>query len=385
MKQIYLDYNATTSIKPQVADVIIENIKEIFGNPSSIHQFGQRSRKFLDESREKVALLINCQPDEIVFTSCGTESNNAVLKSTFAYSQKSSFSIVTSAIEHQSVLNVCKYLEELGVKIIYLPVDEYGKIVIQSIEKSLDKNTKLVSIMLANNDVGTIQPITEIANILKSKKILFHSDAVQGLGKIQIDVKELNLDFMSLSAHKIYGPKGIGALYIKRGAKLSALIHGGSQERNRRAGTENLLGIIGFGKACEIAKEELVVSSNKAARLRDKLEAGILSKIENVTVNGDKNSRLPNTLNISFEGIEADSLLMNLDLMGIAVSSGSACSASSLKPSHVLLAMGRSSKDAFNAIRFSIGYDNTEEEIDYVLKILVDIVKKLREMSPVYK
>lgn len=385
LKRIYLDNNATTPVHPEVLEAMLPYFKEIFGNPSSIHWFGQQAHIAVENAREKVAELIGADDtSEIIFTSGGTEANNLAIKGVaFALKEKGNH-IITSQIEHHAVLNPCKNLEKFGFEITYLPVDKYGIVDLEALKKSISPKTILVSIMFANNEVGTIQPIEEISKICQKNGVYFHTDAVQAVGKIHIDVKKLGINMLSLSAHKIYGPKGVGALYIKKGTRIQPILHGGHHEKNRRAGTENVSGIVGLGKACEIAKRDIEQEIKNLTYLRDKLWKGISEKIDNVQLNGHPEKRLPNTLNVSFKYIEGESILLNLDLKGVAVSTGSACTSGTLEPSHVLEAMGVDPVFSQGAIRFSLGRENTEEEIDYVVNILPEIVSKLRAMSPLY-
>ncbi|MFN3966081.1 MAG: cysteine desulfurase NifS [Endomicrobiia bacterium] len=391
MKKVYLDYNATTPTHPEVVKAMLPYYEEIFGNPSSIHMFGQEAKKTIEEARQKIADFLFAKPEEIFFTSGGTESNNLAIKGVVYANQERGKHIITSLIEHHAVLNPCKYLEKKGFKVTYLPVDKYGLVDPDDVKKAITKETILVTIMHANNEVGTIEPISEIGKVIReisentNHKIYFHTDAVQSVGKIPVNVKELNVDLLSLSGHKIYGPKGIGAIYIRKGTKIEPLLHGGHHERNRRAGTENVAGIVGLGKAIEIAKENMQKEIEYLTKLRDKLYNGIIEKIENVYLNGHPTKRLPNTLNVCFEFVEGESIILNLDMKGIAVSSGSACTSGSLEPSHVLSAMGVPPAIAQGSIRFSLGKDNTEEDIDYVLEVLPEIVQRLRSMSPLYK
>jgi len=385
MKRVYLDHNATTPTHPEVVKAMLPYFEEVFGNASSIHQFGQQARKAIDEAREKVAEFIGAKPEEIVFTSGGTESNNLAIKGILYANESKGKHIITSSIEHHSVLNPCKYLEKKGFKVTYLPVDKYGVIEPEGVKEAISNETILISIMHANNEVGTIESITEIGTIAKEKEIHFHTDAVQSVGKIPVNVNELNVDLLSLSGHKIYGPKGIGALYIRKGTRVQPLIHGGHHEKNRRAGTENVPAIVGVGKAIEIVNETMETGLIHLTNLRNKLCSGIGEKIDHVQLNGHPGKRLPNTLNMSFEFVEGESIILNLDMKGVAVSSGSACTSGSLEPSHVLKAMGVDSAIAQGSIRFSLGKDNTEEDIDYVLEILPEIISRLRAMSPLYK
>lgn len=385
MKRVYLDHNATTPTHPEVLEAMLTYFNDSFGNPSSIHQFGQQARKAIDEAREKVANFISAKPEEIVFTSGGTEADNFAIKGVIYANEQNGGHIITSSIEHHAVLNPCEYLEKKGFKVTYLPVDKYGLIDPEETKKAITKETILITIMHANNEVGTIEPIAEIGRIAKERNITLHTDAVQSAGKIPVSVNELHVDLLSLSGHKIYGPKGIGVLYIRKGTRIQPLIQGGHHEKNRRAGTENVPAIVGLGKAIEIAKDTMEKESIRLTNLRNKLCGGIAEKIDHVLLNGHPGKRLPNTLNMSFEFVEGESIILNLDLKGIAVSSGSACTSGSLEPSHVLKAMGVEPAIAQGSIRFSLGKDNTEEDVDYVLEVLPEIIIRLREMSPLYR
>ncbi|HIE36376.1 MAG TPA: cysteine desulfurase NifS [Candidatus Omnitrophica bacterium] len=382
---VYLDYNATTPLDKRILEKMILYLKEIYSNPSSIYKFAQEAKGAVEEARAKVADLIFADVEEIIFTSGGTESNNTAIKGVaFALKDKGKH-IITSKIEHHAVLNPCKFLEEQGFEVTYLNVDEYGVIDLEQLKKSIRKDTILVSVMYANNEVGTIQPIKEIAQICKEKEVYFHTDAVQAVGKIPVDVKDLGVDLLSLSSHKLYGPKGVGALYVRRGVKFAPLLHGGYHERSRRAGTENVAGIVGLGEAVKIAKEEMLENEKKITPLRNKLEEGLRERIPEIKINGHPIKRLYNTLNVCIKYIEGESILINLDFEGICASSGSACTSGSLKPSHVLLAMGISHEIAHGSLRFSLGKYNTEEDIDKVLEVLPPIVEKLRRMSPFWR
>jgi len=385
MKRVYLDHNATTPTHPEVVKAILPYYKEVFGNASSVHQFGQQARKAIDEAREKIANFIGASPKEIVFTSGGTEANNLALKGVAYANERKGKHIITSSMEHHAVLNPCKYLEKKGFKVTYLPVDKYGLVDPEKVRRAVTKETILISIIHANNEVGTIEPVAEIGKIAKEIGIYFHTDAAQTVGKIPVNVNELNIDLLSLSGHKIYGPKGIGVLYIRKGTRIQPLIQGGHHEKNRRAGTENVPAIVGLGKAIEIAKATMEKESMRLTNLRNKLCSGIGEKIDYVRLNGHPGRRLPNTLNMSFEFVEGESMILSLDLEGIAVSTGSACTSGSLEPSHVLKAMRVDPAVAQGSIRFSLGKDNTEEDIDYVLEVLPEIVTRLRAMSPLYK
>ncbi|MBM3242348.1 cysteine desulfurase NifS [Candidatus Poribacteria bacterium] len=386
MKRIYLDHNATTPVHPEVKEAMLPYYEEFFGNASSVHSYGREAREAIDVAREQVAELIGASsPTEIVFTSGGTESDNHAIKGT-AYFQvnKKGNHIIISPIEHHAVENTCEYLEKKGFEVTHLKVDKYGVIDLQSLEDAIKDTTILISVMHANNEVGTIQPLAEVGKIAKERGIILHTDAVQSVGKIPVDVNDLGVDLLSLSGHKIYGPKGIGALYIRKGTRIDSLLHGGHHERNRRAGTENVPGIVGLGKAAELAKKNLESERKHLWMLTEKLRVGIQEKIEFVRQNGPIESRLPGTLNFSFEFIEGEGLILSLDMHGICVSTGSACTSGSLEPSHVLTAMGLSAEIAHGSVRFSLGRDNTEEEIDYVLEVLPNVVNRLRAMSPLY-
>ena len=384
MKRIYLDHNATTPLHPEVLEAMLPYYKEAFGNPSTIYSFGQETRKATDEARETVANLIGASPEEIIFTSGGTEADNLALKGVPAALEKKGKHIVASSIEHHAVLSTLKYLEKRGYKVSFLPVDEHGWLDPGELEEAITSQTVLISVMHANNEVGTIEPISEIGEIAQKAGIYLHTDAVQTIGKIKVNVDDLKVDLLSLSAHKFYGPKGVGALYVRKGTRIYPLLHGGYQERRRRAGTENVAGIVGLGKAAEIAPKEMVQQSRRESNLRDRLEKMIRENINHCRLNGHPTQRLPNTLNISFEFIEGESLILNLDLKGIAASTGSACTSGSLEPSHVLMAMGVSPEIAQGSIRFSLGRGNRKEDIDYTVKNLVEIVGRLREMSPLF-
>ncbi|MGI6423944.1 MAG: cysteine desulfurase NifS [Tepidanaerobacteraceae bacterium] len=387
LKQIYMDNAGTTQMRQEVLDEMIPYFIDKFGNPSTIYYYGREAKAALEDSREKIAQLINADPMEIFFTSGGTESNNWALRGVTAANKKKGNHIITSSIEHHAVLHTCEDLERQGFRVTYIPVDKDGLVDANHVINAITENTILVSIMHANNEIGTIQPIEEIVKLVKQKnpKILFHTDAVQTVGKIPVDVKDLGVDLLSMSGHKIYGPKGVGALYIKKGTRIAPFITGGAQERNRRAGTENIPGIVGFGKAAELAKEELKQQHDKLINLRDKLIKGILDKVPYTRLNGHPSLRLPNNVNISFEFIEGEAMLLNLDMKGICASSGSACTSGSLEPSHVLLGIGLPHEIAHGSLRLTLGRNNSEEEVDYVLEVLPNIVGRLREMSPIFE
>jgi len=384
VKKIYMDYNATSPLHPEVLDAMLPFLKDNFGNPSSIHWAGRCVTKYVEEAREKVANLLNAHPTEIVFTGGGSESDNFAIKGV-AYALKDKGThIITTQVEHPAVLNTCAYLEKIGYEVTYLPVDREGMIDLDELKSSITDRTILLSVMYANNETGNILPIKEIGEITSDRGILFHTDAVQAVGKTAIDSKDLKVDLLSMSGHKLYGPKGVGSLYVKKGTMLIPLIHGGHQERNRRAGTENTPGIVGLGKACEVGKRDVEYQSRYLANLRDTLHKRIIDKLDHVILNGHPTERLPNTLNLNFEFVEGEALLISLDLEGVAVSTGSACSSGSVGPSHVLTAMGVPSETAQGSIRFSLGKDNTEEDIEHVIGVLPNIVTRLRSMSPLY-
>lgn len=383
MDRIYLDNAATTPVDKRVLEAMLPYYSDVFGNPSSLYSYGQEAKKAIEEAREKVAKALGADADEIYFTSGGSESDNWALKGV-AYALKDKGNhIITTEIEHPAVLNTCRYLEKEGFKITYLPVDEYGLVKPEDLKKAITDKTILVSIMFANNEIGTIEPIEELVKIAHEKNVYFHTDAVQAVGNVPIDVKKLDVDLLSLSAHKIYGPKGVGALYIKKGIKIHSLIQGGTQEKNRRAGTENVAGIVGLGEAIELITKNLDSHINKLTFLRDKLINGILEKIPYTRLNGHPTKRLPGNVNVSFEFIDGESLILNLDMAGICASSGSACTSGSLEPSHVLLAIGLSKELARGSLRLTIGKENTEEDIDKVLEVLPQIIKRLRSISQI--
>ena len=384
-RRLYMDYSATTPVKKEVLDEMMPYLTDYFGNASSFHTFGREAKKALDKAREQVASLINAKPSEIYFTAGGTESDNWALQGVaFTHKDKGNH-IITSKIEHHGILHTCEYLEKHhGFEITYLDVDSEGKVRIDELEAAIKDTTVLISIMFANNEIGTIQPIAEIGQIAKKHNIIFHTDAVQAAGNIPIDVKDLNVDLISMSSHKIYGPKGIGALYIKTGTKLHTFVHGGAQEKRRRAGTENIPSIVGYGKAAEIAKSNMQNHIDNLTSLKAKLIDGILDKIPYTRVNGSMEDRLPGNVNFSFEFIEGEGILLMLDMLGIAASSGSACTSGSLDPSHVLMAIGLPHEIAHGSLRLSIGDFTTEEDIDYIIEKLPAVIERLRSMSPLY-
>lgn len=385
-RKVYLDNAATTKVRKEVVDEMVKYLNENYGNPSSsIYEIGRITKQAVVKSRDIISSFINCGEKELYFTSGGTEADNWAIKGTaFAYQNKGKH-IITTKIEHHAVLHTCEYLKKFGFEITYLNVDKYGMIDLQELKNSIRNDTILISIMFANNEIGTVQPIQEVGKIAKEHKIIFHTDAVQALGGIKIDVKNLNIDLMSISSHKVNGPKGIGALYIRKGLRIDNLIHGGAQERKKRGGTEAVHNIVGFGKAIELLSAEIEEKNKKLCSLRDRLIRGIKDDIEDVILNGHPTNRLPNNVNYSFEYIEGESILLWLDMSGISASSGSACTSGSLDPSHVLLATGLDHGTAHGSIRFTIGDETTEEDIDYVISTMKEIVTKLRAMSPLYK
>jgi cysteine desulfurase len=384
-KRIYLDYAATTPVDPEVLETMLSYYTDCFGNPSSIHWFGRESRKAVEDARAVVAAQIGAgASNEIIFTGSGSESDNLAIRGVATANREKGNHIITSSIEHHAVYDTCRALEKEGFKVTYLPVDPGGLVDPEDVVKAITPGTILVTIMHANNEVGTIQPIAAIGRSLRERKILFHTDAVQTAGNLPIDVRELSVDLLSLAAHKFYGPKGVGALYVRRGVRVNPSIYGGAQERNRRAGTENIPGIVGMAKALELAGRDLEAQMKRLTQLRDYLIDQVLEKFECVRLNGDRVRRLPGNANFSFEFIEGESLLLNLDLKGIAASSGSACTSGSLEPSHVLLAMGICHEIAHGSLRLTLGKSTTRQQIDYVLEVLPEIVAKLRAMSPLY-
>lgn len=385
MKTIYLDNNATTKTDEEVVKAMMPYLLENYGNPSSIYKIGRENKKAIEDSREKIARILNCEPNEIYFTSGGSESDNTAIRGISCSYKNKGNHIITSKIEHPAVLETCKQLEKEGFEVTYLGVNDKGIVDLEELKKAIKSTTILITIMFANNEIGTLQPIEEIGKIAKEHNIIFHTDAVQAVGSVKIDVKELNIDSLSLSAHKFYGPKGIGVLYVKKGIPFQKFVKGGHQERNKRAGTENVAGIVGLTKAMELVYRDLEEHNNKIKELRDYYVSQIEEKIPYIKINGDREKRLPGNSNISFRFIEGEGLLLNLDLKGICASSGSACTSGSLDPSHVLLAIGLPHEIAHGSLRVSIGKYNTKEEIDYVVENLVEIVGRLREMSPLWE
>ncbi|MEZ5344188.1 MAG: cysteine desulfurase family protein [Pyrinomonadaceae bacterium] len=388
-RRVYLDNSATTPVAKEVVEAMLPFLTDKFGNASSIHFYGQEARGAIDKARHQAAALINARPNQITFTSGGTEANNLAIRGLCELNRKYGNHIITSSIEHPSVMNVCEDLEQNGFEITYLPVYENGTVRIEDVDAAIRDDTILVSIMTANNEIGTIQPVKEIGELVQNKraagnKIWFHTDAVQAVGKIPVDVEETGCDLLSFSSHKIYGPKGAGALYIRRGVRLKAQNLGGHQERELRGGTENVPQIVAFGKACEMALDDLDANNRHLSELRKRFEAGIAAAVPEIIINGQTAERLPGISNITFKFIEGEGLLINLDMQGVAVSTGSACSSGSLDPSPIILALGQKEDLARGAVRFSFGNENTLEDVDYVLEILPKAVENLRKLSPQY-
>lgn len=384
MEPIYLDHSATTPVRDEVLQAMLPFYGPRFGNPSSIHSLGREVRQAIEASREKVAQVLNCDPSEVVFTGSGTESDNQAIKGAVFANRDRGDHIITTKIEHHAVLHTFEYLQKhFNIRTTFLGVDRFGLVDPEELRRAISEKTILVSVMQANNEVGTIQPLPELADICRENRVLFHSDAVQAFGKLETDVKNLGVDMLSVSAHKIYGPKGVGALYVKKGTRLHPLVHGGGHERNRRAGTENAAGIAGLGAAAELAAGERLAQRDRLTALRERLWQGIERNIPHVRRNGHPERSLPGTLNVSFEYIEGEGILLSLDMKGIAASSGSACTSGSLEPSHVLAAMGVPTEIAQGSLRFSLGRDNTEEQMDYTVEVLSRAVARLREMSPI--
>lgn len=385
MKRIYLDYTATTPTRPDVVKAMLPYFTDVFGNPSSIHSYGQEGKGAIEEARVKVAELIGAQDEEIVFTSGGTEADNFALKGVAYANEKKGNHIIASPIEHHAVMETCKFLEQRGFRVTFLPVDEYGLVDPDDVRRAITSETILISVMHANNEIGTIEPIAEIGKLAREAEICFHTDAVQTVGHIPVDVDEFGVDLLSLSAHKLCGPKGVGALYIRKGTKLTPFMHGGEQERRRRASTENIPGIVGMGKAVELVRQEMSEEAERLTLLRDRLIKGLMEQIDHVHLNGHPRARLPNNVNVSIDFVEGESMVLNLDLEGICASTGSACSSASLEPSHVLLATGVLPEQAHGSLRLTLGRWTIEEDIQRVLEVLPRIVAKLRAMSPLLK
>ncbi|MBR5949491.1 MAG: cysteine desulfurase NifS [Clostridia bacterium] len=386
MKRVYMDNAATTALNKEVLEAMMPYLTDIYGNPSSLHTFGQEAHKAVENARHQVAVAIGAADDkEIIFTGCGTESDNMVLLGIAQRYAKKGKHIITTAVEHHAVLYTAERLEKMGYEVTYLPVDEYGMVTAAQVREAIRPDTILVSVMFGNNEVGTVMPIKQIGEVCREKGVFFHTDAVQAVGHVHINVQQMNIDLLSLSAHKFHGPKGVGALYVKKGIVVPALLTGGAQERNKRAGTENVAGIVGLGKAIELACSSIDETSARIIHLRDKLMSGIAGSIPEVKLNGHPTERLPGNVNFSIKYIEGESILLMLDINGIAASSGSACTSGSLDPSHVLLAMGLPHEIAHGSLRLTLGDDTTEEEVDYVLEVLPKVVERLRKMSPLYK
>ncbi len=385
MRRIYLDHAATTPTHPEVVKAMLPYFTDAFGNPSSIYSYGLEAKGAIEEARTKVAELIGARSEEIIFTSGGTEADNFALKGVAYANEHKGNHIITTPIEHHAVMEACKFLERRGFRITYLSVDEYGLVDPQDVKKAITDKTILISVMHASNEIGTIEPISEIGKIAKEAGVNFHTDAVQAVGHIPVNVDELKVDLLSISAHKLYGPKGAGALYIRKGTRSVSLIHGGEQEKRRRAGTENVPAIVGLGKAVELAGQTMNREVERLSYLRDKLIEGLVERIDNIRLNGHPRKRLPNNVNISIDFVEGESMLLNLDLEGICASTGSACSSSSLEPSHVLLALGLPTEQAHGSLRFTFGRENTEADVERVLEVLPGIVAGLRTMSPLLK
>ena len=383
MRKVYLDNAATTALSPKVLEKMMPYLTDIYGNASSPHSFGQTARIGVEHAREQVARAINADPSEIVFTGCGTESDNTVLFGVVERYAKKGDHIITTNVEHHAILHSCAALEKKGIKVTYLPVDKDGLVTPEQVRDAITDKTILVSVMFANNEVGTIMPIPEIAAVCHEKGVLFHTDAVQAAGHIPIDVKAMGIDMLSISGHKFHGPKGVGVLYERKGIRLPSYIIGGEQEKGRRAGTENVAGIVGLGEALELAVTNMSETSARMTRMRDRLIDGIEATIPEVKLNGHRTKRLPNNVNFSIKYIEGESILLMLDMAGIAASSGSACTSGSLDPSHVLLALGITHEVAHGSVRLTLGDDTTDEDIDYVLETLPKVAHRLRAMSPI--
>ncbi len=384
MERIYLDNAATTRVRPEVAEAVLPAMTETYGNASSVHSFGREAKKAMEKARAQVAAAIGAKKEEIYFTAGGSEADNWAIKGAAHALRRKGLHIITTSIEHHAVLHTCQALEKEGFEVTYLPVDEYGLVTPEQVEAAIRPDTILVSVMAANNEIGTIEPIAEIGAVCRAHKVLFHTDAVQAVGHMPLDVAAMQIDMLSLSGHKFYAPKGVGALYIRTGVRIENLIEGGAQERNRRAGTENVPAIVGMGKAIELITAEMAEENARISGLRDRLIAGILDAIPESRLNGHPTKRLPGNVNVSIRYIEGEALLLSLDMAGIAASSGSACTSGSLDPSHVLLAIGLPHEIAHGSLRLTIGRDNTQDEIDRVLEELPKIVSRLRAMSPLY-
>jgi cysteine desulfurase len=385
MKRIYLDYAATTPMRPEVFEAMQPYLTEHFGNPSSIYSYGHEAKSGIDKARKQVAGLLGAREEEVVFTGSGTEADNFAIKGVAFANRSKGNHIITSSIEHHAVLEPGQFLEKERFEVTYLPVDETGLVSPDDVKKAIRPGTILISIMHANNEIGTVQPIREIGGIAREAGVYFHTDAVQTVGHLPTIVNDLNVDMLSTSAHKLYGPKGVGALYIRKGTRIEPLIHGGEQESNRRASTENVAGIVGFGVAAELAGAELAGERERITLLRDKLINGMITAVEEIHLNGHPVQRLPNNVNLTVNYTEGESIVLNLDLKGVCVSTGSACTSSSLEPSHVLVAIGLPQEIAYSSFRMTLGKWTTGEEIDKVLEILPEIIENLRSMSPMYR
>jgi cysteine desulfurase len=385
MRPVYLDYNATTPVAPEVLAAMLPYFREEFGNANSIHTFGQHARGAVEQARERVAALLGARSSEIAFTSGGTESNNHAILGVVGAAPGDRKHVITSVIEHNAVLDVVRELERRGVSATFLPVNREGLVDPEDVRRAIRPDTVLITLMLANNEIGTLEPIEEIGRIAAEKGIILHSDAVQGVGKVPVDVHKLGVHLLSLSAHKLYGPKGVGALYIRKGTRLEPLMYGGHHERDRRPGTENVAGIVGLGAAAELALARLNQDGERIAAMRDRLEKGLLGRVPHASVNGWGAPRTPNTTNVTFPFVEGEAMVIALDLKGIACSTGAACSSGAVEPSHVLTAIGLSREDARATIRFSLGHQTTGEEIDYALETIPPVIERLRELSPTYR
>jgi len=381
LERVYLDHNGTTRPDPRVIEAVLEALRDDWGNPSSMHWFGQRARKRLEDARDEVAALINALPGEVYFTSGGTEANNLAIFGAAAAVKDGRNKVVTTNIEHPSVRAACRELASRGFEVVEVPVDQAGRVDPDAVADSIDDKTALVTVMAANNETGVIQPVKQIGETARQKEVLFHTDAVQCAGKIKIDVKDWSVDMLSISGHKVYGPKGTGALWVKKGVSPAPRSLGGGQESGVRGGTENMPGIVGFGKAARIAQEEMDRWAERIKAMRDRFEKALLHEIEGVQVNGDRSNRLPNTTNMTFDRAEGEALLINLDMKGVAVSTGSACSTGAAEPSHVLVAMGLTTRQCESAIRFSLGKDNTHEQIDYAVRAVAESVNRIRSIG----
>jgi len=384
-RMIYLDHAATTPVRTEVVEAMLPYFTQKYGNPSSIYSVGRESKKAIEEARETVARVIGAQPREIFFTGSGTEADNWAVKGVAYANRQKGKHIITTAIEHHAVLHTCQYLESEGFEVTYLPVDPDGLVTAEQVKEAIRPDTILISVMFANNEIGTIEPIAEIGKIAKEKGVYFHTDAVQAMGNVNINVEELNVDLLSMSSHKFYGPKGIGALYVRKGVKMTSFMHGGAQERGRRASTENVAAIVGLAKALEIASDNMEQYNKKLISMRDRTIEEIQKQVPFIKLNGHRTKRLPGNVNFSFEFIEGESLLLMLDMKGIAASSGSACTSGSLDPSHVLLAIGLPHEIAHGSLRITFGEDNSDADVDYLMEVLPPIVQRLREMSPLYE